>query len=104
MKNIKFKAISFMTAILDRYIENTEVKDYHFDMEELREAKKEIKANPELINEYINNIIADMKKAKLSAGLCPDCENELQSRITHHGTETTPPEYEVYCSCGYKED
>lgn len=104
MKNIKFKAISFMTEILDRYIENTEVKDYHFDMDELQEAKKEIKANPELINEYIDTIIADMKKAKLSAGLCPDCENELQSRLKYGGTNTTPPQYESFCSCGYKED
>ena len=69
----KFKKITFVTDILERFSENTPTKDLWEDIEILDEAKDEIEKHKDIVNEYIESLKKLLAEEMVEKGYCPEC-------------------------------
>ena len=83
-------------ALDDRFTKEFE------EIEQLEMIKGEILLNPTLAVKGINQIIEKIKEEVLKKGLCQECGKEYSQRKTFSGSSEEPPEYEAFCSCGWR--
>ena len=101
----KFKKITFVTDILERFSENTPTKDLWEDIAILDEAKDEIARHKDIVNEYIESLIAEKTAEMVEEGYCPECGAELESEEIYPETRMDVGVYRAVCpNCNWKED
>lgn len=101
----KFKKITFVTDILERFSENTPTKNLWEDIAILDEAKDEIKNNHELVVEYLERLISEKTAEAVEEGFCPECGADLESEEIYPETRMDVGVYRAVCpNCNWKED
>ena len=101
----KFKKITFVTDVLERFSENTPTKDLWEDIEILDEAKYEIARHKELVVEYLEKLISEKTAEAVEKGFCPECGAGLESKTVYPETRMDVGVYRAVCpNCNWKED
>lgn len=73
------------------------------DLEYLQDLIAEIRKNPAEALKGAEEVLEELQEELLKKGLCPECAEEYQEKLRYAATSEEPPEYEKFCSCGWKQ-
>ena len=107
--------ISGLVEILSRATYDVWSEEVHEVIDAILNLETELRAEKDLANEYINEVIAKLERQAIDDNICPSCGTKLEERVINESSQTleywgqrcTETSYEIckHCyECGWDEE